>query len=142
MIGTHGAWGGALRGGRVAWVLAAALAAGCVPVRAPAVIEAGYRLVLGASDADGDGVLGRDEVAAMIDRAIPADRRDGGWERLRGWLVARFAEQDRNGDGLLSAEELAAGPVAAFRCIDRDGDGRIEAGDAAADWGMCLVENF
>jgi hypothetical protein len=56
--------------------------------------------------------------------------------------VARWAEQDRNGDARLSADELAAGPIAAFQCIDRDGDGRVEAGEAAADWGMCLAENF
>jgi hypothetical protein len=48
-------------------------------------------------------------------------------ERFRAEVQAQFREADSNGDGYLSAEEMARFPFLAreFARIDADGDGRI-----------------
>lgn len=130
------------RGRGMACALMAAMLGGCAVTHGQGAVEAGYGLLILANDRDGDGMLDRDEVAAMVDAAVPPERRGAGWPRLRGWLVDRFLEQDRDGDGRLALGEMVRGPVAGFQCLDRDGDGRVEGGEAAAGWGMCLAENL
>jgi hypothetical protein len=80
--------------------------------RPPEFIEM-FRMILqkGADMAPGDGWF------------HPAQARYG-WN----WLAGRF---DRDGDGAINAEELAA-PPRFFRRLDRDGDGLINAEDL--DW--------
>ncbi|RMG14844.1 MAG: hypothetical protein D6731_09650 [Planctomycetota bacterium] len=118
-----------------------------------ALAEGGHDLAarLRALDANGDGVLQRDE-APVPDwlfargdrdgdgRLDPAEARAvarlrraaakvarGGQEKLR----QRFAKSDRNGDGVVSREEFPAGDEL-FSRFDRDGDGRVDRGEALA----------
>lgn len=140
MEGRRNVQGLALRAAAACALLAAL--GGCATLRGEAAIGAGYRLLVEAHDRDGDGALDAGEVEAMIDRAVPAERRGAGWDRLRTWLVERWIEQDREGDGRLTPGELAAGPRAAFDCLDRDGDGRLGRGEVGAGWGLCLADNM
>lgn len=92
---------------RIAAGLALALATGgcALGARPAAVISAA---VFAASDRDHDGMLDRQEIAAMVDAAFPPERRQGsGWDALRAGLIAGYAAQDRDGDGRLSRDELA-----------------------------------
>ncbi len=90
-------------------------------------------------DADADGVLTRAEIATDLgitmqggdangDGAID----DGEAESMRGvrsasagFLRGHFAELDADDDGMVSAEELAAGFGRMFDRMDADGDGRL-----------------
>lgn len=111
---------------------------GCAGVGANQVLSAGYAAVLATQDANGDGALDRAEIAAMVERAFPPERRGGqGWTTLRAWLIAGYMEQDKDGDGRLTPNELLAGGPRA--CADLDGDGLLSEGEIAASVGRCPV---
>lgn len=87
----------------------ALLTGGCA-LNAKVGLMAGASAMVAANDRNGDGYLDRDEVRAMIERALPPRRFKGGfWERLRASLIAAYWSRDRNGDGRLSADELTQG---------------------------------
>lgn len=83
---------------------------GCSGAGAGQVLNAGYAAVLATQDRNADGALDRGEVAAMVERAIPPERRTGqNWAALRAWLIAGYMEQDANRDGRLTLGELLRG---------------------------------
>jgi Ca2+-binding EF-hand superfamily protein len=79
-----------------------------------------------AADANGDGLMSADELAAMqlADMTLRA-------KSMAAEMVARL---DSDGDGLLSAAELATrpGPEKMFDRIDTDSDGSITRAEADA----------
>jgi hypothetical protein len=91
-----------------------------------AELEAHRAARVAAVDADKDGKLSATELKAQaMERA--AARADE--------MVARMIERhDSDGDGLISAAEMAAGPAPGdiFDRIDRDGDGAISMAEAEA----------
>jgi len=126
-------------------LLAAAvlMATGCTATGGRAAIKAGYGLLLARHDANRDGALDRQEIEAMVDAAVPPERRrGGGWDALRAWLVARYVAQDRDGDGRLGLDELVRGPLAAFQCIDADASGRVTPAEIEARWAGCAIDNL
>jgi Ca2+-binding EF-hand superfamily protein len=74
-----------------------------------------------ANDADGDGVLDLDEFRAVIPERVP--------RMMHGRVFSRV---DANGDDLVSVEELDAMPARAFDQADADGDGRLTAEEREA----------
>lgn len=98
----------ALGGGLLA--MAGLMTGGCTVTGANQMLRAGYAAALASQDRDGDGALDRSEIAAMVERAFPPERRTGpGWTTLRAWLIAGYMEQDANGDGRLTLGELLKG---------------------------------
>lgn len=99
-------------------------------------------------DADGDGVLSQDEVAAARQRLFARLDRDGDdaiddreIEALRDAVMDRavalqarlgraWRRMDTNGDGRVSAEEFRARTIL-FDVADRDGDGRLSSAEIA-----------
>lgn len=77
------------------------------------------------TDADGDGFITADELAAHMKAEMNA--------RIDERAKARVAAQDANGDGKLSAEELIAPPMPTrmFDRMDADGDGAISQEELA-----------
>ncbi|WP_294091605.1 hypothetical protein [Sphingomonas sp.] len=74
------------------------------------VLGTGYAAVLAMQDRNADGVLDRAEVAAMVERAFPPERRTGQrWTALRAWLIESYMARDRDGDGRLTLDELMRG---------------------------------
>lgn len=71
-------------------------------------------------DADGDGVLDNDEFLA----SLPADAP-------RMMRRRAFGQFDTDRDGKVSGEELKAGPARGFDRADRNGDGVLDADEAA-----------
>jgi Ca2+-binding EF-hand superfamily protein len=75
------------------------------------------------ADANGDGLLDRDELMA------------GGSERMARGIDRMMDRADADGDGALSQEELAGlrsgrrGPEAIFQRFDADGDGSLSAAE-------------
>ena len=91
-----------------------------------AEVEAFRAARVAAADADKDGKLSPVELKAQM-MARAGARADE--------MIARMVERhDSDGDGLISAAELAAGPAPMdiFDRIDRDKDGAISAAEAAA----------
>lgn len=95
-----------------------------------------------AIDANGDGALSADEIAAAAEAIKKLDFDGDGTvtrEELRPrpaaagapgrGLLRRFAEADRDGDGKLSREEAPEQLQEAFDRIDADGDGLIDRRD-------------
>lgn len=83
-----------------------------------AEVDAWHEETFAAADQDGDGALTLDEMTqAAADRIA---------ERMADRVAERFEWLDIDGDGLVTAEEMPAGPqtdiVARF---DRDGDGIV-----------------
>lgn len=78
------------------------------------------------ADADKDGKLSPAELVAMREK-MEAERRTAQAEKM----VSRF---DRDGDGLLSADEMAAGPrpKTMIERLDTDGDGAVSKAEAEA----------
>jgi len=85
------------------------------------------------ADANHDGVLTADEIkAAAAAQPQPTANRGGGPEGRRGEggreggppRDALFTALDKDGDGSLSADEVAGAP-AAIRTLDRDGNGSV-----------------
>ncbi len=93
-----------------------------------AEIEAARSARVKAADANGDGLMSAQELAAMQ----LADMT----ERVNARAAEMVRRLDSDGDGLLSAAEMAARPGAwqVFDRIDADGDGAIsrQEADAAA----------
>lgn len=144
MIGHYGAQGMALRGRRLACaVVAGVLLTGCATLHGELAVRAGFGLLLARHDADHDGGLDRVEIEAMVEAAIPPERRQGaGWSALRSWLIARYLDQDSDHDGRVRADELARAPVAAFHCLDTDASGRVSPAEAEARWAGCVIDNL
>lgn len=83
---------------------------GCAGVGAGQVLSAGYAAVLATQDRNADGALDRAEIAEMVERAFPPERRTGqSWVALRAWLIAGYMAQDANGDARLTLDELLKG---------------------------------
>ncbi len=99
-------------------------------------------------DADGDGVLSRNEVATARQRLFARFDRDGDGaiddreiEALRDSVMDRavtlqaglgraWRRMDTNGDGRVSAEEFRARTIL-FDVADRDGDARLSSSEIA-----------
>ncbi len=94
-------------------VLAVASPQGAGPGRGPAFDR------LKAADTNGDGMISREEAAALPK------------------LAKRFDQLDANGDGQISADELRAHREQAradrWKKLDADGDGRISLAEAQAN---------
>ncbi|MDT8854098.1 EF-hand domain-containing protein [Paracoccaceae bacterium Fryx2] len=92
----------------------------------PAELNAERAARVAKADANGDGKMSVEELAAME------------LERMTAMATARaqgmVARMDSDGDGLLSAAELAAGPsrTPIFAHVDTDGDGAISQAEADA----------
>jgi len=72
----------------------------------------------GEADADGDGKVSRDEIVARM-TARAAERIEARADRM-------IARHDRDGDGMLTLEEMRSGPAGRmFGRLDADGDGAI-----------------
>lgn len=91
-----------------------------------AEIDAQRQARVTAADANGDGLLNAEELAAM-ELAKLTERAADHAARM----IERF---DANADGQISAAEMAAGPqpVAMFDRIDTDSDGAITQAEADA----------
>jgi EF hand len=78
-----------------------------------------------AVDANADGKLSADEISAAEVKALTT--------RLQDHATQMVAAMDTDGDSLLSAAELLAGPhgVADFTQLDRNGDGALTADELA-----------
>lgn len=79
-----------------------------------------------AADADKDGKLSADELAAMQMTAMQA--------RAANRAAMMVERMDSDGDGLISAAEMAAGPNRAdiFARMDADGDGAVTQAEVDA----------
>ncbi len=88
-------------------------AVGAAPARHQALLQR-----LAAADTNGDGMISRDEAAALPK------------------LAAHFDQIDTNRDGQITREELRAAAMqrvaAHLRKVDTDGDGRISRAEAQA----------
>jgi hypothetical protein len=93
-----------------------------------AEIEAARTARVTGADANKDGLMSADELAAMHLAEMT--------ERAKAMATEMITRMDSDGDGLLSAAEMATqtGPAQFFVRIDTDGDGAIsrEEADAAA----------
>jgi Ca2+-binding EF-hand superfamily protein len=78
---------------------------------------------LAQADANGDGVLTRDELA-QAHQAMRAEREKKHAER--------FAEADKNHDGALSADEVPAPRWEHIQVADANGDGKVTAAELDA----------
>lgn len=86
---------------------------GCAQWSGQAALASGYAALVAGWDRDGDALLDRGEVTAMVEAGFPPEERKGAaWDALRAWLVALWFEQDRNGDGRLARDELVRVPLA------------------------------
>jgi Ca2+-binding EF-hand superfamily protein len=103
-----------------------------------------------AIDSDGDGKITRDELAAhraarlaamdtdkdgkLSEAELRAHVMERAGERAEAMAARMIERLDSDGDGLVSAEEMAAGPARLdiFDRIDRDGDGAISEAEAEA----------
>lgn len=90
---------------------------------------AAHRKARAASvDANNDGKLSAEEIAAM--------HMQGAQDRANARAARMIERMDADGDGLLSAAELASGqggmPAAMFDRLDADGDGAVSKAEAEA----------
>jgi hypothetical protein len=92
-------------------------------------VPARFQGLFERADANHDGVLTADEIkAAAASQPQPADGGGGGGRRGEGGREGGpprdplFSALDLNGDGTLSADEIAAAP-ASLRKLDTNGDG-------------------
>jgi len=90
---------------RQAIALAGMLAlCGCA-ISGTALLDAGSAALVARFDTDGDGMLGREEVAALVAAAVPG--KGEALDLLRAGLLAGYMARDQDRDGKLSRAELA-----------------------------------
>lgn len=91
-----------------------------------AEIETSRAARVKAADANGDGLMSVEELAALHLAQMT--------ERAKTMATEMVARMDSDGDGLLSAAEMAArpGPAGMFGRIDTDSDGAITRAEADA----------
>ncbi|MCA8884239.1 MAG: EF-hand domain-containing protein [Rhodobacteraceae bacterium] len=88
-------------------------------------IAARHQARFADADADGNGTLSREELAAGIGK-MQAERMQQGADRM----IARF---DKNGDGALSQDELPSGPQdGMLKRLDANNDGQLDQQEFAA----------
>lgn len=92
----------------------------------PAEIAGQRKAMILGTDANGDGKLSAEELAAGQIRMMT--------ERANARSARMILMMDVDGDGLLSVEEMAAGPgpMRMFDRLDTDGDGAISKPEADA----------
>jgi hypothetical protein len=79
---------------------------------------------LEGADADGDGLISRDEIVAHLTKRAA--------ERIATRADRMIAHHDSDGDGMLSTDEVkAAHGGRMFERLDADGDGAISRGEFA-----------
>ena len=76
------------------------------------------------ADADGDGAVSRDELIAEIDNS--AEERE---DRMREHVITRFDETDLDGNGVVTQAELRD---SAFSRVDANDDGFVTEEEARA----------
>src|SRR5262249_7851899 len=80
---------------------------------------------IGTADANGDGKMTVEEIAAEIERMRA--------ERMAQRIVDRF---DTDGDGMLTAAEIEARQKKMFALLDRNDDGKVEKDEMPRrNWG-------
>jgi Ca2+-binding EF-hand superfamily protein len=127
--------------------LLAALLVGLAPLSAASAQDASGR-VFQRIDANGDGVISKDEIVAARDRRFQRldKNRDGMIDRdevdaARDAIMDRadaaqarlgnaWRRMDANGDGKVSEEEFRAS-TPLFDLVDRNGDGKLSADEIA-----------
>lgn len=99
--------------------------------------HAGAMRMLERFDENKDGTVTRAEVDSVLaktlekfdtegNQALSLKEFEGLWmEMTRQRMVRAFQHLDRDGDGLITAEELARPAERMFLRLDRDGDGQI-----------------
>jgi hypothetical protein len=115
----------------------------------PAPLQAqggiGPGVVINDIDADGDRRISRDEYVAARDRDFARYDRNGDgslgladfprsadYRRALGRIEDRIADADRNGDMLLSREEMHTAPTVIFDRADTSRDGYLSQNEIAA----------
>jgi hypothetical protein len=105
-------------------------------------LVASYTAMMKRIDTDGDGEASRAEWEAMVDASpmlqslsISQAQRAG----LRASLIAGFARDDSDKDGLLTLDELMARPLVRFACLDSNHDGKLGPAEIAANLDRCSV---
>jgi len=81
-------------------------------------------------DANADGALTEDEIAAMGQRAQGQGGQGGG--RGAGMMARMFATADMDGDARITRDEMRTSATARFREQDRNGDGVVSADERPA----------
>lgn len=124
------------------------LAAAALVAAPPALsqVQGSGMKVLASADANGDGVVTRDEYArARLANFSRLDRnKDGAVSKADFKRLARFKPQvadrldaliaamDTDKDGKVTRTEFAAAPMPLFNRADTNGDGKIDASEMAA----------
>lgn len=84
-------------------------------------------------DSDRDGIVTEADVAAMAQRAQGQDRqRAGAQGRGAGMMLLLFANADTNGDARITREEMRTSATTRFHDQDRNGDGVVSADERPA----------
>ena len=116
-------------------------------VPAPLAAQGGIGpgVVINDIDADADGRISRDEYIAARDRNFERYDRNGDgslgladfprpadYRRALGRIEDRISDADRNGDMLLSREEMHNAPTVIFTRADTSRDGYLSQSEIAA----------
>jgi Ca2+-binding EF-hand superfamily protein len=138
---------------RVSWLMALALVAGA-SAKIDGALAQGAGDVFDRIDRNGDGVISEEEFRNWM--AATYGRKDADGNRILTWaelhpdgrpqpadwvdfslddvmaaIPVAFAQRDRDGDGKLSREEMAAAPPGAL--VEEAAEAGAKAADAAAD---------
>lgn len=94
-------------------------------------IEASQAERFANTDADSDGFLTSEELLAAIEAAAEANGREINSARLSRRIERMINRMDEDGDGQISATEMAARDASKMiERVDSDGDGQISATEA------------